>query len=527
MIYCRVSTKEQVDEGNSLVTQERICKDYALKHGYEVAELFIEQGESAKTAQRTELQRLLRYCSDRKNNIRVVIAYKIDRISRNIDDYSQIRVLLKRYGVEIKSTSEHFENTPAGRFMENIIANVAQFDNDVRTERSVNGMKEAMREGRYVWKAPYGYVNAEVVKKTTIIPDANAPLVTMLFNEVAKNAAPVSEIRRMMEQMGMKNSSGNPLGKAHFYRLLKNEVYAGWIIKFGERHKGLFEPLVSQEVFDQVQRVLKRRSHKGFVYVRENPDFPLRRFVKHPAGYKLTGGWSQGKTQRYPYYRFNVVPGSGIAKEKLENLFVAFLNSFAVNPQLLDRFRDVFIAAYDRGTKEEFREAEHLRAHINELKERQTVLIDKNCDGVITNSVLQDQLDIIEGKIMQAESRLLSLPDKEQDLEEAFSQARVFLEKPGQAWREASIYHKVKLQEFKFPQGVVFSKGKFRTRKIASIFKVKNLFLAHESPMVPLRLPDFEHPVNNPLKSMKYILKTVSAIKTLAELNPSKDNQSK
>jgi hypothetical protein len=45
--------------------------------------------------------------------------------------------------------------------------------------------------------------------------------------------------------------------------------------------------------------------------------------------------------------------------------------------------------------------------------------------------------------------------------------------------------------------------------------------------MVPLRLPDFEHPVNTPLKSMKYILKTVTAIKALAELNPAKDNQSK
>ena len=114
VIYCKVSTKEQAEEGNSLVTQENNCKEYALNHGYEIAETFIEQGESAKTADRTELQKLLAYCAFKKNNIQAVIAYKIDRISRNTDDYSQIRILLKRHNIEIKSTSEYFENAPSG-----------------------------------------------------------------------------------------------------------------------------------------------------------------------------------------------------------------------------------------------------------------------------------------------------------------------------------------------------------------------------------------------------------------------------
>src|SRR5436309_3076270 len=103
VIYCRVSTKEQVDDGNSLATQQRLCTEYALKHGYEIVEKFIEEGESAKTQNRTQLQLLLTYCSNRKNNIEAVIAYKIDRISRNTDDYSQIRIILKRYGVHIRS----------------------------------------------------------------------------------------------------------------------------------------------------------------------------------------------------------------------------------------------------------------------------------------------------------------------------------------------------------------------------------------------------------------------------------------
>src|SRR5579871_3865165 len=95
VIYCRVSTREQVEEGNSLSTQEKMCKEYALKNGFEVKRVFIEEGESAKTRNRTELKKLLEYCSNKKNQIQAIIAYKIDRISRNIDDYSQIRILLK------------------------------------------------------------------------------------------------------------------------------------------------------------------------------------------------------------------------------------------------------------------------------------------------------------------------------------------------------------------------------------------------------------------------------------------------
>ncbi len=66
VIYCRVSTKEQVDDGNSLVSQERICREYAKKEGFEVIEVFIEKGESAKTADRTELKRLISFCTQKK-----------------------------------------------------------------------------------------------------------------------------------------------------------------------------------------------------------------------------------------------------------------------------------------------------------------------------------------------------------------------------------------------------------------------------------------------------------------------------
>lgn len=177
VIYVRVSTVEQAEEGNSLITQQKICREYADKNEYEVVEVFVERGESAKTANRTELQRMLQFVANKKNNVNAVVVYKIDRLSRNTDDYSQLRLMLKRYGVSIKSVTEQIEDTPVGRFMENMMANVAQFDNDVRTERCVGGMRNAISEGRYVWTAPVGYSNVKVAGKATIAPSDMAPLV--------------------------------------------------------------------------------------------------------------------------------------------------------------------------------------------------------------------------------------------------------------------------------------------------------------------------------------------------------------
>src|SRR5258706_325292 len=214
--------------------------------------------------------------------------------------------------------------------MENIIANVAQFDNDVRAERSVGGMKEAMHEGRYVWAAPLGYDNVRISGKSNIVLNDMAPLVRKAFETVAKNTFPSEEVRKIIAKEGLVTKSGKAISKSQFNRLLKNEIYAGWIIKFGERHKGNFAPMVTQELFDKVQRVLKYRGRSNFHYLLENPDFPLRRFVMLPSGKKLTGGWSKGKTKKYPYYCFRSEHLS-FRKHIMEGMFKNFFDQFRIN----------------------------------------------------------------------------------------------------------------------------------------------------------------------------------------------------
>ncbi len=484
VVYVRVSTKEQVDEGNSLSTQQKICFDYAKHHEYEVAETFIEQGESAKTADRTELQRLLNYCADKKHGIKAVIIYKLDRLSRNTDDYSQLRLLLKRYGVEIKSTSEHFENNPVGRFMENTMANIAQFDNDIRAERCAGGMKEAMRDGRYVWMATVGYRNVKIAGRSTIEQDEiMAPLVLKTFELIASNIHSTEEVRKMMSQEGLLNKKGQPISKSYFYTLISNELLAGWIVKFGERHRGTFTPIVSEELFNQVQRVLKYKGRKHLTHVTDHPDFPLRKFVVNEAGNKLTGSWSTGQRKKYPYYRFGG-NDSNHNRDKFELAYMKFVDEYSFDESKLKLLQELVQENLVKANLGQQKKTERLRKHITELTERQANIINKNLDGFIPDHVMKQQLVSIDKELLQAHANLAVRPNTDTDYEKVLESLEKYLKKPSSYWKDATIDVKTKLQWFQFPQGLTFKKNTFGTSEICSFFKVKDAFSASLSSQV-------------------------------------------
>lgn len=478
VIYCRVSSVGQVEDGNSLKTQERLCYEYAAKYGIEIVKVFIEKGESAKTAARPELQDLLKFCSSSKNKINCIIAYKIDRISRNMDDYSYLRLLLKSYGVEIKSTSEHFENTPAGRFMENIIANVAQFDNDVRTERSIGGMKEAIREGRYVWRAPLGYKNVKLGGKHTIVPSDYAKYIKRAFELVSKDRLSTNAVRLLL-RIPNPNGSTSIITTSYFYKILRNEIYAGWIIKFGERHKGQFEQIVSQELFNKVQNILNRQKNSGFKYQLLNEDFPLRRFVSHPNGNKLTGSWSKGRNRKYAYYRFSGLIAPSIDKIELENKMRDFMNQYRWDRDYIDLLRMNEKSEFSSFLKNNRTSHASVELLLKEVYQKRNALIQKNLRGIIQDSVLKEQLDLLE----KEEDRLHEqfCPEIEPNL--AFGKTESilveFLKSPGDVWYNSKISEKVPLQWFQFPQGITFSQGRFRTAEVCRFFKLKSQF--HDS----------------------------------------------
>jgi site-specific DNA recombinase len=228
VLYCRVSTKDQL-QNLSLPTQEKGCIDYCLRNGYEVDRIFVEEGESAKTADRTQLNKLLAYCRENKGRIHAVIVYAVSRFSRDRYSHVVLRAQLATLGITLRSVTEPIDDSSTGKLIEGVVSTVAQFDNDVRSERTVTGMKARLERGDWTFRPPLGYVKSlDAAGKKSNVPDpVRAPLIQKMFELYSTGLYSKEEVRAQITELGLVTKNGKSLSPETFNRILSNPFYAG------------------------------------------------------------------------------------------------------------------------------------------------------------------------------------------------------------------------------------------------------------------------------------------------------------
>src|SRR6059058_2159165 len=282
VIYVRVSTKEQT-ENLSLPTQLKACEEYCERQDFKVLARFREEGESAKTADRTELQKLLQFCRKNKGAVQFVVVFNLTRFAREKYDHFALRAHLKSLGISLRSATEPIDDTSTGKLMEGVLAAFAQFDNDVRSERTRGGMKAALELGRWTFLAPLGYLNAHRTTGRSLMPDPErAPLVRRAFQDFATGRFTKHEVRKNVNALGLTTRRGKPVPSQTFDAMLRNRAYIAQIdvTDFGISTRGDFEPLISEKVFFRVQGILDGRYEMTSPKQRNDPDFPLRGYAR-------------------------------------------------------------------------------------------------------------------------------------------------------------------------------------------------------------------------------------------------------
>lgn len=299
VIYIRVSSEEQV-ENFSLATQEELCRRDAKYRGYEIVEVFREEGRSAKTILgRPELIKLLEYCRKNKKDIGAIYVYRLDRLSRQTADYLAIRKRLAGYNISIISASEPTGNSPTEKLLETVLASFAQHDNDVRSERTKNGMKARYLSGLLTNHAPLGYIN----QKGYAIKDPKTfDTVKKAWDLMATGTKSLSEMSKILNDWGIKMN----IKSAH--NLFHNKFYMGYMVSkvYPEVVKGQHIPMITEEQYYKVQAILKGRNNNVPLLPRksrDNADFPLRVILRcGKCGTPFTGAWTKGRSAKYGYY---------------------------------------------------------------------------------------------------------------------------------------------------------------------------------------------------------------------------------
>ena len=264
VIYLRVSTKEQAEEGYSIPAQAEACRRFIAERGWELADEYIDRGESARTADRPQLQAMLaRLAEDR--SIGCLVVHKLDRLARSLEDHAAVRAALRKAGVQLHSVTESLEDSASGKLVEGILASIAEFYSANLSQEIRKGMDQKAAQGGWPTKAPIGYRNVrrdgpgrrgESVLET----DHQAPLVLWAFERYASGELSVSALTEALAEKGLRNRLGNPPGVSAIHAMLRNPVYAGVVRWKGVEQEGTHQPLVSRELFDKVQSVLDARS---------------------------------------------------------------------------------------------------------------------------------------------------------------------------------------------------------------------------------------------------------------------------
>lgn len=275
-IYIRVSTDDQ-RLGYSPDNQLRQCSEYANDHEYKITKVFDDSGKSGRNAEkRPDLQELLRLIES--NPPEAIIIYKIDRFCRNVNDFSRIYNLLKAKNIKLLSVNE-------GNLMEgnslipNIFASVAQWESEVNSQRTRDGLAQKFIEGWQPSPLYLGYRSVgEEKEKKTCEPDTYiAPIIKELFEMYATGNYSILALQDWLSQKNIVSKNGTGLGHSVICNVLNNPFYYGWIRWHGEGKMGKHTPIIAKELFDVCQYVLAK--HRSFLVRRRKYDYLLRGFL--------------------------------------------------------------------------------------------------------------------------------------------------------------------------------------------------------------------------------------------------------
>jgi DNA invertase Pin-like site-specific DNA recombinase len=158
VVYTRVSTKEQAENNMSLETQRKHCEQFTVKSGYQIQGYFGGTYESAKTDERKEFNRMLSFVKKSKEKIAHIIVYSVDRFSRSGANAIYITEQLKKQGILLHSVSQPTDiTTPSGNLQQNIQFIFSEYDNQLRRQKCMAGVKEMLLRGEWPTMPPMGY----------------------------------------------------------------------------------------------------------------------------------------------------------------------------------------------------------------------------------------------------------------------------------------------------------------------------------------------------------------------------------
>lgn len=509
VIYCRVSSDKQATEGHGLTSQESSCRKYAAENGFEVLRVFRDDYTGGGDFwRRPGLQALLAFLEDQDEKTAVIFD-DLKRFARDTRFHLQLRQELSARNAFPRCPNFRFDETPEGEFVETVIAATAELERKQNRRQVISRMKARLEAGHWVFSPPLGYRFETIRGERRVVPDpATADCVRdALVDFSTGKLATQSQVVDYLRSSGCAKRSG--LSKQAIRRFLGNEFYAGWCIcqKWEIRSRGVHKALITEE---QHRHILERLRPPARIPLRTEvrEDFPLRGFVHcQSCGRQLTAGWTQGRNERYPYYRCqNRGCIGGVAKRRLEDLFVERLQEAQPTDgalRLFERTLTDVAGNRERIAKQHQQSMAQREEEIDREIESYVTLLHRSSSPTV-QPIYEQKIEDLEKERTELKAPLCtSLLD---NFAPVLKEGRRFLKDPSGSWLEGNLRRRRTVQNLVFSAPIPYSpESGLCTARFSLLYRLLGKSVRGESGLVEL-LQQNLHPVAEELIRWRSVL---------------------
>ncbi len=500
IIYCRVSSKQQVLDGSGLESQQHRCEKYAEDKGYIVDKVFPDDVSGAGDfMKRKGMVSLLKFLQSKPKVKYVVIFDDLKRFSRDVMFYWMLRAKLEKYGAKVECLNFRIENSPEGRFLETIVAAGGELERNQNTRQTLQKTKARFEQGYWAKRAPIGYRFTKTREHGKLLV-RDEPIASIIQEALEGYATgrfqTLTEIKLFLDDCPSFPKGGD--GKVHPQRvreLLDRPVYAGVVemVAWGvSMRKGHHEGIISLECYNKIQDRLEGRA---IAPTRKNlnEDFPLRGSVLcATCNTPLTASWSKGRKARYAYYlcreRSCENYGKSIKKDQIEGDFVLLLEQLRPSGELFSVVEKMFTRIWNLRSEYQKERLQTLKLQEKKVQRDINSLLDRIVQATSEAVISAYELRVhkLEEEKALIQERLENGAKPIRDFKTTFRTALSFLANPHVLWSSERYEDKRAVLKLTFSDNLLYDRNSgFRTAKTTLPFKVLDEFSGLQKGMVP------------------------------------------
>ena len=354
-IYIRVSTFDQAREGFSLREQEERLKEFCNFKRYNIYKVYQDAGISAKNDKRPAYQEMIE--DVKKGNINVIVALKLDRLTRSVYDIEKLMKFVNDYECDIDCMADKSNTTTSnGRMVMRIMTSVSQNEIEKCSERTKFGMAGAIKNGHIPNRTGLGFKR----ENKKLVPDPlTKDIIVRIFDLYleGKSHQAIANIYNKEKVLGKTNWYDSTIQKILSNELYKGDYVNGKRTKHPTYYENVIEPIVSKEKWESCQYQKLRNAR----HYERTATYLFTNKLKCSKCGNFLGGHATTKTngKKYYYYKCNTCK-TYFNEIDIEKELKAFMLELAKQDDLINNYYTPFIKSkledktedYKKGIKE-------------------------------------------------------------------------------------------------------------------------------------------------------------------------------